>query len=198
MEIPRESNWMIVTVITPFYEGRQYMPEYIKCMKANCAALQEAGHELQVIVVNDSPWDALELEESFIQVLENPANQGIHLSRVNRLERAADQYIMFLDQDDLIGDRALKELVEAAIGEAVSTSSECLDCANFPDVVVNAALQQSDGSYLNWYRTDEQQGLGRGYFYIYKSRNSDYFTRPLPDKKKFNSTVFEGTYSWEK
>lgn len=47
---------MKISVITPFYEGEKYMEKYVACMEANRKSLEAAGHSLEVVLVNDSPW----------------------------------------------------------------------------------------------------------------------------------------------
>ena len=141
---------MKVSVITPFYEGDKYMDAYVDTMLANESALKAAGHVLEVILINDSPWKTLassaKEEESF-KVLTNQSNMGIHYSRVAGLKAASGDYVMFLDQDDTLEDDALLQMLDFAK-------------ANSSDVVVaNAYLQQVDNSKLLWYRNDYHKSL---------------------------------------
>lgn len=141
---------MKISVITPFYEGADYMHSYVQCMEANQKHLQQQGDELEVILVNDSPWKKLEAEDSssqYIRVITNPKNQGIHYSRVAGLDKSTGDYIMFLDQDDLLKDDALARLAKGL------KQSEC------DLIIANADLEQADGSFLNWYRTEEHLKL---------------------------------------
>ena len=94
---------MKISVITPFYEGADYMQQYVQCMEANQDNLKLQGHELEVILVNDSPWKKLECgaaDNQYIKVITNPENKGIHYSRVSGLSQATGDYVMFLDGDD--------------------------------------------------------------------------------------------------
>ncbi len=141
---------MKITVITPFYEGDKYMDNLVDCLIANREALQTKGHELEAILVNDSPWKKLEAPETegqFIKVITNPENKGIHYSRVSGLSQATGEYIMFLDQDDILEKDALVKLLKSAV-----TSKSDVE-------VANASIEQSDGSRLLWYRTDEHKAL---------------------------------------
>lgn len=136
---------MKVSVITPFYEGGDYMDRYVDCMEKNRNHLAESGHELEVILVNDSPWknlEALPVNKQFFKVVINSKNQGIHYSRVAGLKEATGDYIMFLDQDDLLEEDALLKM-----SRALSKQSSDL-------IIANAKLEQADGSYLSWYRTE--------------------------------------------
>lgn len=135
---------MKISVITPFYEGNNYMKDYVTCMESNRLALEAEGHQLEVILVNDSPWKQLEAAgtQSYIRVITNDENQGIHYSRVAGLNEATGDYIMFLDQDDLLEVDALLRLTVA-----LKDSGKDL-------IIANAKLEQEDHSYLFWYRTD--------------------------------------------
>lgn len=144
---------MKVSVVTAFYEGNEYMASYIDAMIKNKNRLEAVGHELEVILVNDSPWKKLEVPEngfgaSFLRVITNEENRGIHYSRVNGLKNSTGDYVMFLDQDDLISEEALTEMLKKAV------STEGTDI-----VVANAALEQADGSKLLWYRNDYHKSL---------------------------------------
>ena len=113
-------------------------------MEANWDNLKQQGYELEVILVNDSPWKKLEAEASnnqYIKVITNPENKGIHYSRVSGLSQATGDYVMFLDQDDLIEKDALVKMAVAL------TKSQC------DLIIANANLEQADGSFLQWYRT---------------------------------------------
>lgn len=141
---------MKISVITPFYEGADYMQDYMNCMDANREGLNKMGHDLEVILVNDSPWKKLETTEnsfSYIKVITNEKNQGIHYSRVAGLKESTGDYIMFLDQDDLLESDALIKMATALVK------------SDRDIIIANASLQQADGSYLKWYRTDKHWDL---------------------------------------
>lgn len=141
---------MKITVITPYYEGDKYMDGFVDSMLSNEAALKSAGHSLEVILVNDSPWKKLEIpdeEKSFFKVITNPENKGIHYSRVAGLQKATGDYIMFLDQDDVLEADALAQMLAAANTKAAEV------------MVCNAYLEQSDGNKLLWYRNDYHKSL---------------------------------------
>lgn len=138
---------MKVSIITPFYEGDRYMQDYMNCIIKNREKLS-VGDSLEVILVNDSPWKKLEVPEGassaeFVKVITNSENKGIHASRVAGLEAADGEYIMFLDQDDVLADNAIAEHIAH-----FKASKDCIVS------VSNAVLEQKDGSKLLWYRTD--------------------------------------------
>lgn len=156
---------MKISVITPYYQGEKYMAGYLKCLRHNQNSLEKMDASLEVILVNDSPKDSILLSAdknvselkinntSFckipqnVVVLANEVNSGIHFSRVQGLKAATGDYVMFLDQDDLLTDDALAKLLTSA----KSTLSDVTVC--------NAMLQQSDASTLLWYRNDYHKAL---------------------------------------
>ena len=73
------------------------------------------------------------------RLINNDDNVGIHMSRIRGLDVSTGDYIIFLDQDDLLGKNAVKTYIEYA-----SHTDEVL--------VSNAALEQRSG-YLKWYRS---------------------------------------------
>ena len=141
---------MKISIITPFYEGAKYMDALVDCLLSNREALAKVGHEMEAILVNDSPWKTLEApatESQFIKVITNLENKGIHYSRVAGLAQATGDYIMFLDQDDIITCDALPKLLKTAVS------------SNADVVVANASLEQADGSKLLWYRNSAHKAL---------------------------------------
>ena len=116
-----------ISVIIPYYQGQRYLPELLSMMERNAEIFRnETGKEIEVLLVNDSPWENPEEhqnlqennERSFrLSVLTNPENSGIHATRVNGLRAAEGEFIQFLDQDDRIADRCLLSQYKA-IGEA--------------------------------------------------------------------------------
>ena len=116
-----------ISVIIPWYQGQRYLPGMLSMMERNAEILRdEAGIEMEVLLVNDSPWENLEtelkkqikIEVAYrLKVLTNPQNNGIHATRVNGLKAAEGEFIQFLDQDDRISDRCLLSQYKS-IGDA--------------------------------------------------------------------------------
>ncbi len=116
-----------ISVVIPWYQGQRYLPDLLSMMERNAEILMdEAGKELEVLLVNDSPWENLETElkkqtggaASYrLKVLTNPENSGIHATRVNGLKAAEGEYVQFLDQDDRVTDRCLLSQY-SSIGDA--------------------------------------------------------------------------------
>lgn len=128
------------------------------------------SNSLEVIIVNDSPEDNLTLQdiselcssilsdkctftiknnsliagydgaEAVIRIIANNKNVGIHASRVRGFKESSGDYVIFLDQDDLLGKDAVKTYMENVTGS--------------PEVLVSNAALGHSGGYLKWYRSD--------------------------------------------
>lgn len=137
---------MKVSVITPFYKGNKYLLKYFECLEKNKANLQ---CELEIILVNDSPEETVDVSGCGaldVKVINLEMNSGIHFARVAGLKEVSGDYVMFLDQDDLLVDDALHKLVS----EAEKTEADL--------VIANATLEQKEGNVV-WYRTDYHKNL---------------------------------------
>lgn len=113
---------MRISIITPIYEGSAYMEAYLKCIqKAAARYSKAAGNSVEVIFINDSPWEELVYPKDLIKNFElhciaNEKNYGIHKSRIHGVMEATGEYILFLDQDDEITEDALTLLASKAKG----------------------------------------------------------------------------------
>ena len=100
----------MITVITTFYQGNTYMPRLVQMLEANAAKLWAAEKiDTEYLLVNDSPWDPIQLPESnaehlTVRVVDNAENQGIHRSRIRGIREAKGELLAILDQDDEIAD----------------------------------------------------------------------------------------------
>ena len=100
---------MKISVIVPLYYGKKYIQNIINMMQNNQEQCQNIA-DLELIFVNDSPQEMIsesewKFQKNFdVKLICNQMNQGIHYSRVRGLSYATGQYIMFFDQDDIIGD----------------------------------------------------------------------------------------------
>ena len=116
-----------ISVVIPWYQGQRYLSGLLSMMGRNSEILRdETGKELEVLLVNDSPWENLEAELKKqtngagtyrLKVITNPRNSGIHATRVNGLNAAEGEFVQFLDQDDRITDRCLLSQY-SSIGDA--------------------------------------------------------------------------------
>lgn len=136
---------VLVSVIVPCYHGNSYIPGIVSMLERNRQQLP-AGCALELVLVNDSPDIPLpELPQSCFQVntVVNPHNCGIHTSRVNGLKAAEGEYILLLDQDDVITDNCIRSQLQA------------IGTADF--VLANGYDMLPDGSKRPLYETEKKQ-----------------------------------------
>lgn len=103
-----------ISVIIPFYNGNKHLVKMKKVLDCNYESLRGIA-ELEVLFVNDSPWIEVEMQylddaEYTIKIIKHSQNAGIHQARVTGISNAAGDYIMMLDQDDVIAKDALATL----------------------------------------------------------------------------------------
>lgn len=129
-----------ISVIIPFYNGNKYLKKLKKVLDCNYEFLRKEA-ELEVLIVNDSPW--MEVEAEFIdtdkytiKVIKHDQNMGIHQARVTGISNASGEFIMMLDQDDVIAKDCLLTLFNEI------KSSEC-DC-----VIGNGVFQTKEGDKI--------------------------------------------------
>ena len=146
---------MDITVITPFYKGNAYMETLFGCVRRNAQAVP--GKAVELILVNDSPDQPIQYEESWVsgfsvRIVTNSQNSGIHRSRVNGLREAAGTYIQFLDQDDLLSDNAF---------------ASQLPLMENADVVIANGFDQNPKSYGPIYKSlvHQQQAAKPRFYY---------------------------------
>lgn len=100
----------MITVITTFYQGNAYIPRLIQMLDANAKRLQtDLGKTVEYLLVNDSPWEPIELPQSgvenlTIRIVDNEKNLGIHKSRIRGIQEARGELLAILDQDDEIAE----------------------------------------------------------------------------------------------
>jgi glycosyltransferase involved in cell wall biosynthesis len=103
----------LVSVVIPCYRQARFLPEALACVFAQTHPAVEA------VVVNDgSDDDTEDVARGFLPriryVWQN--NAGLPAARNAGIEVATGKYLLFLDADDLIHERALEWLVAAANG----------------------------------------------------------------------------------
>lgn len=101
---------MNVSVIVPMYHGGQYVNAILEQIKRNAEYAPEVGIEL--LLYNDCPEERISADGSAyafeVRVVNAEKNVGIHGARVNGLKQASGEYILFLDQDDVICDNYIE------------------------------------------------------------------------------------------
>lgn len=106
---------MIISIITPFYHGNGQIKKLIMNVDKNAVYLHSEYPEINVelVIVNDSPELEVDAEtgqplnDIHIRIIKNKRNSGIHFSRAAGLKASGGEYIVFLDQDDVIDNQYL-------------------------------------------------------------------------------------------
>lgn len=93
-----------ISVIVPIYHGKKYIKPLIHMLEAGAAACRDRC-TIEFVLSNDdpeSPLDGYVSNHMEIRTVETDVNRGIHGARVRGLEYCTGDYVVFLDQDDVI------------------------------------------------------------------------------------------------
>lgn len=108
-----------VSVVTPLYKGKKYIPVLLDMIKTTAAHLKSHTNfkNIEFILINDYPDEHIILDELNdtsipVQIFNLPKNLGIHGARIEGLKKAKGQYILFFDQDDYIDQVYLKSQLD--------------------------------------------------------------------------------------
>ena len=113
-----------VSVIIPVYNGAAYLRECIDSVLG-----QKCSFDFEVICVDDGSTDlSPEILNSYatdhrVKVI-NQKNQGISGARNRGLQEASGQYILFVDNDDVIAPVFLETMVK----NAMNTNADIVKC----------------------------------------------------------------------
>lgn len=103
---------MIISVIVPVYKGKKYIKQIIKQIEECKKRIDEM---VELLLINDCPEEKLATAESDIitvRVFNSDTNRGIQGARIYGCELSSGEYILMLDQDDLIEPEYLKSQLE--------------------------------------------------------------------------------------
>ncbi|WP_283109256.1 glycosyltransferase family 2 protein [Thomasclavelia spiroformis] len=94
-----------LSIITPFYNGNNVIDERLRVIEK--IASENKNRLFEWIIVNDSPKEKIHdlntnLANLIIRIFVNSSNVGIHQTRINGLNKARGEYVVFLDQDDYL------------------------------------------------------------------------------------------------
>lgn len=131
---------MIISVIVPIYHGKQYIPGIIQLIE-RCKTEVGDTIDVELVLSNDVPEDPLKPYTSNmikITVLNTDVNRGMQGARIEGIERCCGEYVLMLDQDDLIAENYLKSQIEniekkhgdATICKAINEKKPVYDTQN--------------------------------------------------------------------
>jgi len=155
----------LVSVITPFYNGNKYMKQLFDVLENNLRMLRKdyPNANLELVIVNDSPSSIVEIPDvntSFIyKIVNHEKNAGIHQARVTGLNNCNGDYILFLDQDDVLLERAIVSQIKILFEK------------NADAVICNAYMEKEDGSSYLLYKSKTDFRLLNDLDFYLKSHN---------------------------
>ncbi len=108
-----------ISIIVPVYHGQQFISQMIR--QTEQCAVQAEDTQVSLIFVNDDPQTPLEedmvSDKIRIRVLNTTRNYGIHGARARGLDACHSEFVVFLDQDDIIAPSYLRSQLDK-IGDA--------------------------------------------------------------------------------
>lgn len=114
-----------VSIIVPLFHGTKYIDGILQMTKRNA---ESAKHiKIELILVNDSPDDVPDYSETWntdfpVYFLSNKENLGIQRARLCGADHSHGRFLLFLDQDDVIFDDAVKKLYDVVQGADIAVS----------------------------------------------------------------------------
>lgn len=126
-----QSGNSLVSIVIPIYNGERYIEETVQSL------LSQTYRELEVICIIDGTSDnSIHILKAFgdprLQIIEQE-NRGATPTRNYGLAISTGEYILFLDQDDVM----MPDFIQATVQEMVRTGSTA--------VAVNGYLINADG-----------------------------------------------------
>lgn len=205
---------MKVSIITAFYRGNSYINNLLKSIIQNSSECKNYNIEIEYIIVNDSPDVEVlinaELDYDFKLIIEtNVINSGIHQSRVNGLKKATGEYVLFIDQDDVLLPHAILEFVRNSKKMDVIIGNGYIVNENGKSLIYKSKTAQNFAVKKIFYEYCTSMCVSPGHVflkkdsipnewceYILKTNGSDdYFLWLLMlDKKLKFGVVFDATY----
>lgn len=123
-----EGEWksgMDVSIIIPLYKGRKFCDGLLDMLEKNSLYDNLFSEcKIEVVFVNDFPGEKVIIKKEVwhfdITVIEQERNVGIQASRVNGIRHSQGEYVIMLDQDDLITENWIYSQWHHIKGEKVN------------------------------------------------------------------------------
>ena len=144
-----------VSIIIPIYQGQKYISRILTMTDKNAwYAKNDANVEL--ILVNDSPDICLDVDFTKLKsatglLINNDKNCGIHRSRINGIRQATGEYIIMLDQDDVLEDNAVKSQLAHIKDGNVVVANGYAELREGKKYLYKYAIMQYTVNYLFFY-----------------------------------------------
>ena len=144
-----------VSIIIPIYHGQRYISRILKMVDENARLVKDSA-EVELILVNDSPdvslnTDFTQLQYAEAVCIDNAENCGIHKSRINGIRKSTGEYIIMLDQDDILEDYAVKSQLEHIKDGIVVVANGYAELPEGKKYLYKYAIMQYTVNYLFFY-----------------------------------------------
>lgn len=118
-----------ISVITPIFNGKDYIKDLILQIE-QCKRRISESWKIEFLIMNDNPEDSLSetayMSESIdVHIYNTNINRGTHSTRVRGLSHADGEYIVFLDQDDILYPDYFNSQL-SRIGDADAAVCRCI------------------------------------------------------------------------
>lgn len=159
------SDNTIVTVVVPVYDTAAYLPDCLNSILAQTLV------DIEVLCVDDHSTDGsrhilhtYERRDPRVRVLESPRpSVGPGAARNHAIEQARGAYVACVDSDDIIDERMLAQLHNAAEANGADVSmclfakfTESEDRTSFAPCTYDRAIPDSiDDSNFSWRQIDD-------------------------------------------
>lgn len=144
-----------VSIIVPLYHGKRYIPKLIG-MAEMCKERAGSQVKIELILSNDDPDERIE-ETLFsdtvdILVLNSKENRGIQGARTQGLKAGKGEYVVFLDQDDILySDYVSSQMLhikdaDAAVCRCIHENKQFYNADRKFEEVVNKEYMMKNGN----------------------------------------------------
>ena len=118
-----------ISIITPIFHGKKYINGIIAQVEKCQEALNGLG-ETELLIINDDPSVPVsetdyKSEHVAIRIFNPGVNRGIHGARVYGVNVCSGEYLVFLDQDDILYPDYIKSQM-LRIGDADAVVCRCI------------------------------------------------------------------------
>ncbi len=162
----------VISIVIPTYNDGKYIKD---CLNS---VLNQTFRDIEVIIVNDNSRDDTvdhikEIKDDRIILLNLEENKGVSNARNIGIEKAAGDYILFADADDIMTNDACERLYKVAkltdaditCGETVSVKNEEIirykaDLDNSNDIDKESGYTELSKTDLDYYCCIEGKFLG--------------------------------------
>ena len=174
---------MLVSIIVPIYKGKKYIPRLIRIIENNKRNLTGIN-DIELIFVNDYPEEAIlerDIRSNIIEtkLVNNAHNSGIHRSRLIGLENASGEYVVFLDQDDVIKGDYVKRQLEKIKDKDIVVCNGIVKTPTYRKLLYRFWFMQITVKYLFFYTKFGCRIVSPGQCMIRKNRISEWWKKEI-------------------